>query len=122
LAQVKRPEDIKHPINPIRRSDYTIAQVLALRALQGGTATAEQQKEVLRFIVYDCCRTYDTAWRVDQRETDILIGRIAVGQDIIHYLNAADLNADMDKVSVRTHFEQLGERSDERADENTDQP
>jgi hypothetical protein len=59
-------------------------QASAIQALARGEADPKQQKDALSFIINDICLTYDMPYRSDsQRDTDFLLGRIFVGQQIV---------------------------------------
>lgn len=122
MARRKSRSEFKIDINPIRRCDYMEVDAQAIRALQRGTANKRQQQLALDFIINDICRTYDTAYRKSRRATDVMIGRIACGQDIVHFLNAAPTVADLDKIAVREHFAAQGDEANEQNDGATDQP
>lgn len=122
MAERKTQDEFKHDSNPIKRPDFTWADVHALKALQRGTANKQQQQRALDYIILHVCRTYDTPYRVTARETDVMIGRIAAGQDIVHFLNMRMSAEDLDKISVREHFAQLGDEANEQTDDNADQP
>ncbi len=65
---------LPHPI-------FTEPDVHAMRALIAGTATSEQQRRSMRFILEQICRIYDSpyvAGGVD-RETFVMVGRHQVG-------------------------------------------
>ncbi len=59
----------------------------ALRALQLGTATANQQQRALKWIL-ECAGTYDQAYRpASSRDTDFACGMQHVGKQIVKLLN-----------------------------------
>lgn len=82
------------PPDPTARPAYTKRDVMALRSLQTGTANDGQQKEALDYIIRVLCGTYDFPYRPDSRLTDIALGRMRVGQDIVHLLQHARIDAD----------------------------
>lgn len=45
--------------------------VHALRAIAAGTATADQQKDFLKFLIEDVCHTYDLSFRPGNPEDTI---------------------------------------------------
>lgn len=63
------------------KADYTEADVHAMRAFLSGTATAEQQLRVRRFILEGICHIFDSPYVSggDDRETFVMIGRHQVG-------------------------------------------
>lgn len=64
------------------------ADTAALQALARGTATSDQQKRALDWIVLQACGTYDLAYRPGDtdRDTNIALGRQFVGQQIVKQL------------------------------------
>lgn len=65
-------------------------EVHALRALATGTATTDQQRAVLKFIIEDVCNTYDQPYRPGEggeRDTAFACGRMFAGQQIVKLLN-----------------------------------
>jgi len=60
---------------------------LAFKSLEKGTATPDQQKLVLDFLIKIGCRTYDSDWFPDERTSCFAAGRRHVGQQIIQFLN-----------------------------------
>lgn len=66
------------------------ADAAAFQALQNGTATAEQQKRALNWLVTKCCRTYDMSYRPGddgRRDTDFAEGRRSVGLEVVKLCN-----------------------------------
>jgi hypothetical protein len=64
------------------------ADIYAMQAVAAGTATPEQQKRALNFIVYDICWGYDWAFRPEgDRETCVALGKQFVGQQIVYLVN-----------------------------------
>lgn len=89
-------KDKKRPkTSPLERPDYMEADLYAVRALQYGSATADQQKRALDFILKDICGTYDTPFRPgDQHLTSLACGKQLVGQTIVYFLNSAPSKLD----------------------------
>jgi hypothetical protein len=64
------------------------ADFVALKALQAGTATPEQQQRALKWLIENACGTYDLSYRPESdRETAFAEGRRFVGLQIIKALN-----------------------------------
>lgn len=59
---------------------------IALQALAGGTATADQQQRALNWIIYSACGTYDLDYRPDPREHAAVSGKRMVGLHIVTLL------------------------------------
>lgn len=68
-----------------------LAGVRALKAISQGSATPEQQKQALDWVVYVACQTYGDDYRTDSRDHAYAAGRRAVGLAITSALTL-DLN------------------------------
>lgn len=70
---------------------YELADVSAIQAVEKGSASPEQQKRALRWIVHKACGTYDMPFRPGgqdgERETNLALGRMFVGQQIVKMLH-----------------------------------
>lgn len=68
--------------------EYEEADVAAVQALHAGSATPDQQKRALKWIIEGAAATYDFPFRPgsDDRETNIALGRQFVGQQIVKLL------------------------------------
>lgn len=78
-AARKRPQ-VWHP------ADYEVADIRAIQALTAGTATADQQKRALDWIVTKAAATYDNGFVADDphgRVAAFVDGRQFVGQQIV---------------------------------------
>jgi hypothetical protein len=62
---------------------YELPDIEALQALNAGTADAHQQKRALKWIIENACATYGWAFKDDERETNIALGRQFSGQQIV---------------------------------------
>ena len=66
------------------------ADAAALQALAKGTASADQQRRALDWIVLQAARTYDLAYRPGaaegERDTNFALGRQFVGMQIVKVL------------------------------------
>ena len=87
------------PPAPWHPAPWKIRDARALQAVAGGTATAEQAKHALDFVVFVLCGTYDFPYRPSgDRDTTLALGRMFVGQQIVKLtklnLNAIRRNAD----------------------------
>ena len=72
--------------SPLLTETPTKRQALAIQALNSGTATEEQQKFALSYIINVVCKTYDMAYRPGAdgaRETDLALGKQVVGQHLV---------------------------------------
>ena len=74
---VTPPESGIDPVSCPSRVNY------ALKALAQGSATDEQQVLALNWIIDSACNRWDVPYRDSERDTNILIGRLFVGQEII---------------------------------------
>jgi hypothetical protein len=67
-------------------ADYDVADIRAVQALTAGTATAEQQKRALDWIVTKAAATYDNGFVAEDahgRIAAFVDGRQFVGQQIV---------------------------------------
>lgn len=75
---------------PYQPVEYDPADAVALQAIAKGTATIEQQKRALDWIILKACATYDWPYRPGgedgNRDTTIALGRQFVGQQIVKML------------------------------------
>lgn len=74
------------PWLPVQISDRAAA---CAKAMQAGTATPDQQKWFMRWLIYDVCAYYDWAYRPGEndRDTNIALGRQFVGQQVVKHIN-----------------------------------
>lgn len=83
---MKRPEKLPKA-EPWKPHDWDAATAYALRSLQTGTASPEQQMFALGWII-DACGTYDLEFRPDsERSSCFAAGKRWVGLQIIKLLN-----------------------------------
>lgn len=70
---------------------FEVADAWALQQLGRGEATDEQQKRALKFIIDTLCRAGRTPYYEDPRGgsdgTNVLIGRLFVGNQILRLVN-----------------------------------
>lgn len=87
--------------NVDERPDYTEAEVQALRALQRGTASAEQQERALAYIIR-AAGTHDQSYRPgDSEATAFAEGKRFVGTTLVWMLKSAPTRTDPDKIATR---------------------
>lgn len=64
--------------------------VNAIKAMNKGTASEQQQQRAMRFIIEKLCLTYDWPYRPsptgDTNETHVALGRMFVGQQIVRII------------------------------------
>lgn len=84
----KKPFDVSKPYMPAAYSKY---DVYALKALQSGMATPDQQQRALAWIINRCAKTYDLPYRPGgqdgDRDTAFACGEQFVGQQIVKLVN-----------------------------------
>lgn len=79
----------RKPFEPWAPPSPTYADVLALKALEAGTANDGQQKRALKFIVENICGYYEEQFCPDsQRATDYALGKRRVASAIVSILKA----------------------------------
>lgn len=91
-AQPKAKKNPHQPqAKPYLPCGYTKSDVYAIKALQLGTATPDQQKMALHWIINVCADTYGMSFRPGgvegQRETDFAEGKRFVGNQIVKLVN-----------------------------------
>ena len=74
------------PPAPYRPAQYELADVAALKALERGDATTEQQQRALLWLVHCAALTHDIEYRPDSRDHAFASGRRFVGLQIIKLL------------------------------------
>lgn len=84
----RKPKDASKPYMPAPYSKY---DVYALKALQSGTATPDQQQRALAWIINKCCRTYDLPYHPGgeegNRDSILAMGMMHAGQQIVKLVN-----------------------------------
>lgn len=84
MAPPKQPK----PRAPWMPADWDLADASAIQGLNAGTATPEQQKRALKWLIESACRTYDqTYFPGDPRDSDFAQGRRTVGLEIVKMLH-----------------------------------
>lgn len=113
----QREEHIQYYEDPREKPDYIEADVQALRAVNGGHATPEQQTRAMRWMI-SAFGTYDTSFRRGgpeaDRDTNFAEGRRHAGQILVYMLKYAPAKTNRDKIAVRVFGESGGEQADDR--------
>jgi hypothetical protein len=79
---------VKKAHDPWAQPAVPLHITLALKALSAGNANEGQQIKAIKWIVEDCCRTYDWPYRpASDRDTCIALGMQLVGKHIVHEIN-----------------------------------
>ena len=69
---------------PWKPAHYEPQDAAAIQALVNGTANKGQQVRALKWIVEECCKTYDMSYRPNsERDSVFAEGKRHVGNDII---------------------------------------
>lgn len=75
------------PWSPWVPPKYEIHHVVSIQAVANGTATAEQQKEAMRFIIEDVAASYNMSYcpggEDGRRDSDFAEGRRFVGSQLV---------------------------------------
>ncbi len=87
--------------DPLAPPDYTKADAHALRALQRGDASKDQQQRALNFVINTICGTYDCASRRNERDTNLALGKQRAGQHIVYLLNDAPTETPTAKIAAK---------------------
>lgn len=87
--KVRKPK----PRGPWDVPEFDIADAVAIKALQNGTAEPHQQQRALKWIIEAAAGTYDQTFypggEDGRRSTDFAEGRRSVGLRIVHLANAS---------------------------------
>ncbi len=87
--------EIKARQAPWYPKDYGIGDVAAIKNIAAGTATPEQQRHGMQWIINTLCGTYDQPFRPGgedgRRDTDLACGMMLVGQQLVKIINVVDL-------------------------------
>ena len=106
MAQRKRQKDFVLYEDPLKRPDYTEADVQALRAVSRGHATPEQQTRAIDWLIH-AFGTYDTSFRRGgteaDRDTIFAEGRRHAGQILVWMLKYAPAKTSYEDISARVH-------------------
>jgi hypothetical protein len=66
---------------------YELADIMAIKGLAAGTASADQQQRAIKWIIENACATYDLSYRpTSDRDTSFAEGRRFVGLEIVKAL------------------------------------
>ena len=87
--------------DPLASPDYIEADIQALRAVANGYGTEDQQKRAIKFTIEAICGTYDCASRRSERDTNIALGKVRVGQILVYFLNDAPTETPVAKIAAR---------------------
>ena len=71
---------------PYAPAEYEAQHVSAVQLLEQGECPPHLQKEFLRWLVEDVCRTYDMSYRVESHDTAFAEGRRFPGNQVIKML------------------------------------
>lgn len=72
--------------DPWKPAEYELADISAIQAVSSGTASAEQQKRALNWIIESAAGLYDLSYRPGEegrRDTDFAEGKRYVGNEIV---------------------------------------
>jgi hypothetical protein len=67
--------------------EYQHVHAAGLQAMQRGEASAHQQQLVLKWLIEQCCGTYQFHFYPDERSTAFALGRAFPGQQVVKLLN-----------------------------------
>lgn len=81
-------EEVLERFAPWKPPELEPADAEALQACMRGTATGEQQKRAITWVIEIAAATYDWSYRPGEndRDTNIALGRQFVGQQIVRAL------------------------------------
>lgn len=82
--------EIKARQSPWYPKPYGMAEASAIKNVAAGTATAEQQRHAMKWIIGVLCATYDQSFRPGdegRRDTDFAEGMRCVGNQLVKLVN-----------------------------------
>lgn len=82
--------EIKARQSPWYPKPYGVAEAAAIKGVADGTASADQQRYAMRYIINVLCATYDQSFRPGEegrRDTDFAEGMRHVGNQIVKMIN-----------------------------------
>lgn len=83
---------MKNENAPYLPARYELADISAVKAVAAGTASDEQQRRAIKWIIEGVCCTYDLSYRpTSDRDTSFAEGRRFAGLQIVKALHL-DLN------------------------------
>jgi len=92
--------------DPLKRPDYTEAEIQALRAVHGGRGSADQQRMALDFLMRGF-GTHDISFRPEEAHlTSFCEGKRWCGTLIVYMLKQAPTKTDPDKIAIRQSLEE----------------
>ncbi len=108
MLRKKETQRVPHK-DPLVPPDYVEADVQAVRAVFRGTATPDQQRRAMEWIInFNCC-TFDLSYRPGGGDlTAFAEGRRQAGLNLVWMLQYAPSKTDSDKISVRESFANRG--------------
>ena len=84
MKEQPKPKPKKTLANsPAVPARYELADAAAIRALMDGTASPEQQKRALKWVVETAAGAYDFHYYPSDRDTAFALGRAFVGQQVV---------------------------------------
>ncbi len=87
---MKEPKPAPKKAPPYFRCTWDVADASALQALAAGTATPEQQKRALDFVIKQAAATYDQSFQPGMPDaTSFMEGRRFVGTKIVELLQVS---------------------------------
>lgn len=89
MSEAPRPTRKRtDPPPPFLPADYHLADLTAVQAIAAGTATADQQRRALKWIVEQVCDTYGLGWHPDGgHASSFVAGRRFAGLQIVKAAN-----------------------------------
>ena len=85
---MKKPLQAVLPNSGFEPAPLRAMDAVAIQAIAAGTASEEQQKHGLKWILESPCALQVWAYRDTQRESDIALGRQFAGQHIVSAMTA----------------------------------
>jgi hypothetical protein len=93
--------DFKPEVNPLRFPELEPHEIEDFRAQARGDANPAQQRRLLDTLIYKLCDTYGNSFRLNQRQTDLALGKQLVGQRVVWIINRAKTGASVGKQMMK---------------------
>lgn len=75
--------------SPAQATDATLAEIMAIKALNAGNASPQQQQTALRWILHAACALQgEPYFPASERDTAYMLGRQYVGRQILGLIQA----------------------------------
>ena len=104
--------------NPVRRPPIRKKDAIACAAVAAGRATADEQITAWNWLIFCACETYGNPARSQENMTNIAIGKMTAGQNMVWATKlSGGMAMDMDKRSIREHFDKIDSQTEDKPEQ-----